>query len=325
MFDKTVSIIVPFYNTDISYCKKCLNTLCNQSYSNIEVIIVDDGSIKESAILLDEIALCDPRIRIIHKSNGGVSSARNIGIKEAKGEYIAFVDSDDWVEPSFIEILVRTLEDNNAQISAIGVIEEYSGKETIINNENVQTRVFSKQEMYEALLTNSTNIHGYLCNKVFKKDLITQMLNEKYHYCEDLVFNAHYMRNVQKGVASTAILYHYRLGQENATSNFNYNYKILTLIEAYREVERIFSVECPIKKKYIRYAILKQALNIRARYKICKKNNIAQYQYLQSIITEYWDAYKSASFCEKINIKLTQAFPEILFKTKRFILNLKHS
>lgn len=325
MFDKTVSIIVPFYNTDISYCKKCLSSLCNQSYSNIEIIVVDDGSSKESAILLDKVSLCDSRIRVIHKSNGGVSSARNIGIKEAKGECIAFVDSDDWVEPSFIEILVCTLEDNIAQISVVGVIEEYSDKETKIDNECVETQIFSKREMYAALLTNSTNIHGYLCNKLFKKELITQMLNEKYHYCEDLVFNAHYMRNVKKGVASTARLYHYRLGQENATNNFNYNFKILTLIEAYREVERIFSVECPIKKEFIRHAILKQALNIMARYKICKINNVAQYQYLQAIITEYWDAYKTASFSEKINIKLTQAFPVILFRTKRFILNLKHS
>lgn len=324
MSDKTVSIIVPFYNTDILYCKKCLSSLCNQSYGNIEIIVVDDGSTRESAILLDEVSLCDSRIRVIHKPNGGVSSARNIGINAAKGEYIAFVDSDDWVEPSFIEILVGTLEDNSVQISVVGVFEEYSDKETIIDNRCVQTLLFSKQEMYAALLTNSTNIHGYLCNKLFKKDLITQLLNEEYHYCEDLVFNAHYMRNIKRGAVSTARLYHYRLGQGNATGNFNYNLKILTLIEAYREVERIFSVECPVKNTFIRHAILKQALNIRARYKICNIDNIDQYQYLQTIIAEYWDAYKAASFSEKVNIRLTQALPVILFKIKRFILNLKH-
>ncbi len=324
MVDKTVSIIVPFYNTDISCFKKCLSSLCNQSYSNLEIIIVDDGSTKESAILLDELSHCDYRIRITHKPNGGVSSARNIGIKEAKGEYIAFVDSDDWVEPPFIEVLVSLLEDNNAQISVVGVFEEYSDKETKIDNEHVHTHIFSKQEMYEALLSNSTNIHGYLCNKLFLKDLITQMLNEKYHYCEDLVFNAHYMRNIKKGAASTARLYHYRLGQGNATSNLNYNLKILTLIDAYREVEGIFSVECPMKNTFIRHAILKQALNIRARYKICNVENVAQYQYLQTIIKDYWDAYNSASFSDKVNIRLTLAFPVFLFKIKHFLLNLKH-
>lgn len=323
MYNSLVSIIVPFYNTDLNYCKKCIYSLCNQSYHNFEILVVDDGSKLEYARMLDEICSHDCRIKVYHKLNGGVSSARNIGIKEAKGEYIAFVDSDDWVESSFIETLVCTLEDNNAQLSVVGVIEECSDKETKLDNRCAETLVYTKQEMYISLLSSSANICGYLCNKLFKKELITQKLNEKYHYCEDLVFNTYYLKNIIKGAISTSCLYHYRKGQSNATNNFNYNFKILTLIEAYREVEKIYTVECPLKNTFIQQSILKQALNIRARYKICKIRDVNQYRYLQNIIAEYWDGYKSASFKEKINIRLTLAFPIVMFKIKRFLLNLK--
>lgn len=323
MYNRLVSVIVPFYNTDLKFCEKCLDSLCNQSYNNIEILVVDDGSNLEYARGLDEICTYDCRIKVFHKLNEGVSSARNIGINEAKGDYIAFVDSDDWVESSFIETLVCNLEDNNSQISVVGVIKEFSDIESHTNNNCTKTLLYSRPEMYSALLTTSTNICGYLCNKLFKKELITQMLNEKYHYCEDLVFNSHYMKNIKIGAVSTKKLYHYRLGQENATNDFSYNSKILSLVEAYREVEKIYSVECPTKLSFIRHAILKQALNIRARYIISHKKNKAQYQYLQTIIREYWDAYKAVPFNEKLNIRLTQKFPVIIFKIKRFMLNYR--
>jgi len=324
MNNKKVSIIVPFWNTNIQYYQKCQDSISHQSYQNLEVIVVDDGSRNEFAERLDEVAKLDERTRVIHKQNGGVSSARNLGLKEATGEYIAFVDSDDWVEPIFIETLVRTMEANNAQISAVGVIEEYKGGETLVDNAHAEFKILPRKDMYAALLSYSTNIRGYLCNKLFRKGLITQIFNENYHYCEDLVFNAHYMKQVQIGVASSALLYHYRLGQENATSNFDYNSKILTLIDAYRETETIFQIECPQKLGFIRNAILKQALNIRARYKNSKANDIEQYNRLQQIIEAYWDAYKVAPMAEKFNIRLTRAFPVLLFKTKRCILNIKN-
>lgn len=324
MNNKKVSIIIPFYNTNIQYYQKCQDSISCQSYQNLEIIVVDDGSKNVFAAQLDEVVKQDERTRVIHKQNGGVSSARNQGLKEATGEYIAFVDSDDWVEPTFIETLVRTMEVNNAQISVVGVIEEYNDVEMQVDNTYAEFKILPRQDMYAALVGYSTNIRGYLCNKLFYKELIAQTLNENYHYCEDFVFNAHYMKQVQIGATSSARLYHYRMGQGNATSNCNYNSKIFTLIDAYREAETIFQIECPQKLAFIRNAILKQALNIRARYKISRANDIEQYNYLQWIIEAYWDAYKIAPVIEKINIRLTRTFPVLLFKTKRFILSIKN-
>lgn len=321
---RKVSIIVPFYNTQIAYYQKCLNSICYQTYKNLEIIIVDDGSQDEFAKIIDDLSKQDIRIKVFHKSNGGVSSARNLGIKEATGDYITFVDSDDWVEPIFIETLVSCLETYDAQIASVGVIEEYNGRESKIEDFKIDIHPMYQQEMYEALLTRSSNVLGYLCNKLYCKKNIVQSLNENYHYCEDLVFNAYYLKQVHVGVVASVKLYHYRLGEGNATRNFKYNPKILTLIKAYSEVERIFRVECPQKVDFIRLAILKQALNIRARYKICNVNNVEQYNYCKSIIETYWDACKHVPVYEKINIYLTFFFPKFLFQLKQFILNIKN-
>lgn len=322
--NKKVSIIVPFYNTKSTYFQKCIDSICCQTYTNLEIIIVDDGSQDEFARIIDDLSKQDVRIKVFHKPNGGVSSARNLGIREATGDYVAFVDSDDWVEPIFIETLVSCIEEYKAQIAIVGVLEEYNDIASNVNNVKFDTHLMRRQEIYEALLTRSTDVLGYLCNKLYQKQLITQLLNEMYHYCEDLVFNAYYLKNVQIGVVASFKLYHYRLGDGNATRNLNYNPKILTLIKAYTEAETIYKVECPQKVEFMRLAILKQALNIRARYKISDVKNIKQYNFFKSIIETYWDAYKSAPILEQINIFLTFAFPKLLFKIKQIILNIKN-
>lgn len=113
-----VSVIVPVYNVE-RYLEECVSSLVAQTYGNIEIILVDDGSTDGSDALCDRLAGTDPRIRVLHKPNGGLSDARNHGLREASGEWISFVDSDDWVSPVFIEALLRAALDNGCEISAI--------------------------------------------------------------------------------------------------------------------------------------------------------------------------------------------------------------
>ena len=96
-----VSIIVPVYNTPIEYLKKCIESLVSQTYRDIEILLIDDGSQKQVADFVSELPYQDGRIFVFHKENGGVSSARNLGLQKARGKYISFVDSDDWVESDF--------------------------------------------------------------------------------------------------------------------------------------------------------------------------------------------------------------------------------
>ena len=106
MIDK-VSIIVPVYNIE-NYIRVCVESILAQTYESFELILVDDGSKDNSGILCDEYAAIDSRVKVIHKENGGVSSARNTGLQQAKGKWIMYVDGDDWIEPDMIESLIET-------------------------------------------------------------------------------------------------------------------------------------------------------------------------------------------------------------------------
>lgn len=113
-----VSIVVPVYNVE-RYIEECASSLIVQTYRDIEIILVDDGSTDGSGALCDRIADMDPRIHVLHKTNGGLSDARNHGLREASGEWVSFVDSDDWVSPVFIEALLRAVLDTGCEISAM--------------------------------------------------------------------------------------------------------------------------------------------------------------------------------------------------------------
>ena len=108
MDDNLISIIIPVYNVE-KYLKKCINSVINQSHKNLEIILIDDGSTDKSGIILDEYAKIDERIKVYHKKNGGLSSARNYGIKRSNGNYICFIDSDDFISKYMIENLLNNL------------------------------------------------------------------------------------------------------------------------------------------------------------------------------------------------------------------------
>lgn len=114
-----ISVIVPVYNIESEYLERCIRSICNQTYKNLEIILVDDGSNDGSGIICDKFAMEDSRIRVFHKENGGSSSARNLGIKEAKGEYIGFIDSDDYIESDMYELLAGAVEKYNAPMAQI--------------------------------------------------------------------------------------------------------------------------------------------------------------------------------------------------------------
>ena len=114
--DPLISVIVPVYNVR-HYLRDCIASIVGQTYRNLEIILVDDGSTDESSAMCDEAALCDGRIKVIHKENGGLSSARNAGLDIATGEFVAFVDSDDTIAPEAIEVLYRAANENGATVT----------------------------------------------------------------------------------------------------------------------------------------------------------------------------------------------------------------
>lgn len=166
MEDK-ISVIVPVYGVE-PYLRKCLDSLVGQSYRNLEIILIDDGSPDRCGKICDEYAEKDSRIRVIHKENGGVSSARNAGLGIASGEWIGWVDSDDWVELDMFEYLLGNALDYQAEIAVCSRVERY--KEHHIFRGWEETLILNREEAMGLLLEND-QMQNYLCDKLWKREL----------------------------------------------------------------------------------------------------------------------------------------------------------
>lgn len=133
MEDKLISIIIPVYNVE-RYLRECIDSIIAQTYKNLEIILVDDGSSDKSGEICDEYSKKDSRIKVIYKKNGGLSDARNVALDIAKGDYIGFIDSDDYIEKDMFQILYNLAEEYNAEISSISFYKMLENKVISVRN-----------------------------------------------------------------------------------------------------------------------------------------------------------------------------------------------
>ena len=184
--DSLISIIVPCYNA-AGYINKCLDSILAQTYTNIEVILIDDGSTDDTGKILDAYKEQDPRIVVVHQENRGPAATRNVGLDIAKGEYIAFVDSDDYVLPDFCE---KRLQYFTGDISMVltGLIKvDTEGKELSRRPKNISEREMDSDELYKLLLCGT--IKGFLPGVMVKKTVVGDMrLDESLRFMEDWGF-----------------------------------------------------------------------------------------------------------------------------------------
>ena len=225
-----VSIIVPAYNID-NYISRCLDSLLNQEYQKLEIIVVDDGSTDDTGKIIDQYAAIDPRIVPIHKENGGVSSARLAGILRATGTYIGFVDGDDYVEPGMYKHLLANAIKYQADIS-------HCGYKMVFPNGRIDyyynTGRKGVQDNLEGLgdLLKGERIEPGLVNKIYKKSIVTDMLcagemNISVKTNEDLLMNYYLFKRADASFFEDFCPYHYILRNASAaTSKVNRN-KIL--------------------------------------------------------------------------------------------------
>lgn len=169
MNNKQISVIVPVYNVR-PYLKRCIDSIIAQTYSNLEILLVDDGSTDGSGKLCDAYARQDARIQVIHKKNGGLSDARNCGIEHAKGRYFCFVDSDDGIAPQMIEVLYRNLLNTGADVSAAAL--KYFSTEELPAAEDALKKVqcMTGKEALRSILQ-SEELGDFAVNKLYKRDL----------------------------------------------------------------------------------------------------------------------------------------------------------
>jgi glycosyltransferase involved in cell wall biosynthesis len=180
-----ISIIVPVYNAE-KYLGACIESITSQTYKNLEIILIDDGSSDNSGKICDDYAEKDNRIRVIHKENGGVSKARNDGLKLVSGEYIGFVDSDDTISPKMFESLFKNLSENSADIAVCDYEMVYADRRVSVNPRGISMKFSAEESIKNVLL--GKYFQGHLCNKLFKASVLKDIFfDEDIYVYEDML------------------------------------------------------------------------------------------------------------------------------------------
>ena len=216
-----ISIIVPIYNVD-QYLDKCIESIVSQTYGNLEIILIDDGSPDNCPTICDSWCKRDSRIKVIHKVNGGLSDARNAGIKIATGDYIAFIDSDDWIENNYIKKMYEYMMIYEADIVECGVT--YVSE----NGEKVRTRKTDSllklnltQELCNLVIED--NVFQTVWNKLYKRKIVEGIFFEKGKYNEDDFWTYQVMDRLNQMIVIEDELYNYvQRGTSIMGNSFNY-------------------------------------------------------------------------------------------------------
>lgn len=223
--NKLISIIVPIYNVE-KYLNQCINSILKQTYTNIEIILVDDGSPDNCGKICDNYKRIDKRIKVIHKNNGGLSEARNYGIKEATGDFLLFVDSDDFITENTCEILINNIQKYNADMAICNFYYVFKNKKAIINEMSTkkEIQILEKENIIKEYFINYSVDLNVAWNKLYKKDIFKRKNAllfpvGKLHEDTYIMYKIYY--NLNRLVRINKPLYYYRQRNNSIISNFS--------------------------------------------------------------------------------------------------------
>jgi len=198
MYNPVISVIVPVYNNAV-YLPKCIESVLSQTYSCFELLLINDGSKDESGEICDDYALHDDRVRVFHQDNSGVSFARNKGLKEAKGKYICFVDSDDWVKNIYLEDLINAvILDDSAGLIVQG-LEQHSSEAKYLKSILFPNTIFWGNQIGEVFTKLELYYYGYSCAKLYNLSVLKKYnicFNTSVDHAEDLLFMIDYIKRI---------------------------------------------------------------------------------------------------------------------------------
>ena len=228
-----LSFIVPVYNME-KYLGKCLDSLLNQSFSNVEIILVNDGSTDSSSSICDSYASTDKRVTVIHKGNAGLGFARNSGLDIAKGEFISFIDSDDWVGADLAKRVYDLISGRNFDYIEFGLIQtNEQGTRTGMVLPKIPAGEYGREKIVKDVLPDFLRDSGprfsnSACNHIYSSELLRKtglrFHNEREIYAEDFLFNLGYLVHVQNAYVTDEIFYFYRINEGSLTRSFRENY-----------------------------------------------------------------------------------------------------
>lgn len=232
-----ITVIVPVYNVE-KYFKQCLNSIINQTYKNLEIILVDDGSPDNCVKICDEYAKKDNRIKVIHKENGGLSSARNAGLDIATGEYISFIDSDDYVAENFIEILYKLCVENNCDISECDFLKFEN--DVVTQKKTAKIQCYTSNEIQHKIYSEEYVKTIVVWNKLYKRYLYENMRFPLGKINEDEFITYKVLYNCKSNIAVTnEQLYYYRYNAQSIMGR-KFNEKRLDVLEAFEERKEFY-------------------------------------------------------------------------------------
>lgn len=259
---KLISVIVAAYNIE-AYLPRCLDSLLMQSYQELEIIVVDDGSKDHTGTICDQYAQKDSRIQVIHQENQGLSGARNTGLSIAKGDYIGYVDGDDWIEPEMYQEMLETCEEEKAQIAVCAYRKIREGNQQIEQTEfSGRKYVLTRQEALDIYICDNKPFHIYnsVWSKLFRKDLIEGIRFPLGKKSEDIMYTTKALANTNCCVFLDAPYYNYVLDRAGSIMNKKLH-------------ERRFNDEIPFWKEQTVYLreIGMEEVSEKAFYHFCRR------------------------------------------------------
>ena len=298
----TISIIIPIYNVE-RYLPMCLESIVQQSFGDFEVIVIDDGSTDGSGAIAEEFAKKDQRFSVIHQSNNGMALARNVGLDVARGQFIAFVDGDDWVHPEMLEYLLSTLVKTGADIAMSDFIKtEDSNYRFSEYKELPQPQVFDGYTAIKLLVENVRPIFSVVWNKLYDRNLIGNLRFSDI-VSEDSFFNMSVYAKSSVVSYLQIPLVSYRQREDSVTHNVDFTYYIDKVESAFQGYGLVLRNSDSQLEEVFLWRWLRYALNRLNKARGTEFESYAK-QKITSVMTEYWpDAERLLPWNKRILLK----------------------
>jgi glycosyltransferase involved in cell wall biosynthesis len=229
------SVIIPVYNLE-DYIERCMESIREQKFDDYEVIFIDDGSFDQSGIICDALSYNDRRFSVIHKQNEGVSSARNMGLRVARGAYVVFIDGDDYVKEDYLSNLFEMItSDTDVDMAICGV--DINGRNQVLSGSREYDGRLNRSQVLQHMFRRDS-VCGYIWNKTYKKEIIDDFcisFREDIHICEDLLFNTEFVLNADSFVLNNSPDYVY-IKRHNSAVHASFHIRHYSVISAYHKI-----------------------------------------------------------------------------------------
>jgi len=252
-----VSIIVPVYNAEATL-RRCVESVLSQEYTDLELILADDGSRDGSGGLCDDFAQADSRVRVLHKENSGVSDTRNQALDMARGRYLQFLDADDWITPNATKLLVRTAEENQCDL-VVSDFYRVVGDRVSSKGDIEDNGPLTREEYAAHMMENPADFYyGVLWNKLYRRDIVEEhhlRMDPEVSWCEDFLFNLEYIRHARRFFALQVPVYYYVKTKGSLVNQISISKTVrmkLTLFEYYNQFYKTVLDEAEYEKSRLK-------------------------------------------------------------------------